>query len=240
MFNIILQNVLLIFFRTDSNYTQEDNDNSISSVHSIIDIENSETNTYSRKKKSKTNHEADDEAQSILDFIKSKSKSEDEDYHFAMSLVPEIKRVPWQHKLNLKAEINLLISKYQQSGPQSDSSGVPRYYQHRPLEHDDNYSQFIHQPQQLLHTSDYNQVPPNYRNSSQHYSQNFTGTQPSTSQLFPQEPQYNQLYTIATSGTMGQGHDHIPQTPTDLLPQPNIQSSPQNLSSTLSTHTSTY
>ncbi|KAF0750767.1 Uncharacterized protein FWK35_00021368 [Aphis craccivora] len=33
------------------------------------------------------------------------------------------------------------------------------------------------------------------------------------------------------------GHDHIPQTPTDLLPQSNIQSSPQNLSPTLSTHT---
>ncbi|KAF0750768.1 BESS domain-containing protein [Aphis craccivora] len=175
---------------TDSNYSQEDNDTSISSVHSIIDIENSETNKYSRKKKSKTNKETDDEAQSILDFIKLKSKSEDEDYHFAMSLVPEIKRVPWQHKLNLKSEINLLISKYQQlsqSGPQSNNSGVPRYeYYHRPLEHDDNFSQFIHQSQQLLHTSDYNQIPPNYRNSSQHYSQHFTGTQPSTSQLFQQ------------------------------------------------------
>jgi len=186
---------------------------------------------------SKTNNETDDEAQSILDFIKLKSKSEDEDYHFAMSLVPEIKRVPWQHKLN-KSETNLLISNYQQlsqSGPQSNNSGVTRYeYYHRPLEHDANFSQFIHQSQQLLHTSDYSQIPPNYRNSSQHYSQHFTGTQPSTSQLFQQEPQYSQTYTIATSGTMG--HDHIPQTPTDLLPQSNIQSSPQNLSPTLSTH----
>jgi len=204
MFNIIQNNFLFIlFFITDSNYCQEDNDNSVSSVHSIIDIENSETNTYSRKKKSKTNHEADDEAQCILDFIQLKSKSEDEDYHFAMSLVPETKRVPWQHKLNLKSEINLLLSKYQQlsqSGPQSNDSGVLRYYQHRPLEHDDNFSQLIHQSQQLLYTSNYNQIPSNYRNSSQHYSQHFTGTQPSTSQLFQQEPQYNQSYTIATSG----------------------------------------
>ena len=116
MFNIIQKNFLFIFFffRTDSNYCQEDNDNSISSVHSIIDIENPDININSKKKKSKTHHEADDdEAQSILEFIKSKSKSEDEDYHFAMSLVPEIKRVPWQYKLNLKAEINLLLSKYQ-------------------------------------------------------------------------------------------------------------------------------
>lgn len=109
-----------------------------------------------------------------------------------MSLVPEIKRVSWKHKLNLKAEINLLLSKYQklsaQSGPQSNNSGVPLYYQHRPLEHD-NFSQFIYQPQQPLHTSaDYNQLPPNYGNSSEHYRQHFTGTQPTESQLFQQEP----------------------------------------------------
>jgi len=177
-----------------------------------------------------------------LDFIKSKSKSEDEDYHFAMSLVPEIKRVPWQYKLNLKAEINLLLSKYQnlsQSGPQSgrqSNTGV-QYYQHQTSESDNNFSQFIHQPQQLLPTSDYSQMPPNYMNSSEHYRQHFTRTQPTTSQIFQPDPQhtYNQSYTIATSGTMG--HDQIPQTSTDLLSQPNIQSSPQNLAST---HTSTY
>ncbi|KAL4089110.1 hypothetical protein QTP88_024182 [Uroleucon formosanum] len=152
-----------------------------------------------KKKKSKTHQEtADDETQSILDFIKSKSKSKDEDYHFAMFLVPEIKRYQ-----NLP-----------QSGRQSNT-GV-QYYQHQPSESDDDFSQFIHQPQQLLPTSDY-QIPLNYMNSSEHYSQHFARTQPTT------------------SSTMG--HDQIAQTLTDLLSQPNIQSSPQNLAST---HTSTY
>lgn len=40
---------------------------------------------------------------------KRKSKSEDEDYHYMMSLIPEIKKVPQEHKLKLKAEINLLF-----------------------------------------------------------------------------------------------------------------------------------
>ncbi|KAL4098201.1 hypothetical protein QTP88_022849 [Uroleucon formosanum] len=105
-----------------------------------------------------------------------------------MSLVPEIKRVPWQYKLNFKAEINLL------------------------LKSDDNFSQFIHQPQQLLPTSDYSQTLLSYMNSSEHYSQHFARIQPTT------------------SGIMG--HDQIPQTLTDLLSQPNIQSSPHNLAST--------
>jgi len=88
-------------FRTDSNYCEEDNDNqSICSeqsndVVSAAEI-NSKTKRIYNKKTSKRTHE-NDEAQSILDFIKHKSNSEDEDYHFALSLVPEIKRVPLQY-----------------------------------------------------------------------------------------------------------------------------------------------
>ena len=46
---------------------------------------------------------------------------------------------------------------------------------------------------------------PNYMNSSEHYRQHFTRTQPTTSQIFQPDPQHtyiNQSYTIATSGTI--------------------------------------
>lgn len=92
-------------FRTESNYCEADNYNqSICSAKSNDAISPNETNSKQKKvdhKKTSERTRENDEAQSILDFIKQKSKSEDEDYHFAMSLVPEIKRVPLQYKLKL-------------------------------------------------------------------------------------------------------------------------------------------
>lgn len=164
-------------FRTDSNYCGEDNDSqSICSeqsndVVSAAEI-NSKTKRIYNKKTSKRTHEID-EAQSILDFIKQKSNSEDEDYHLAMSLVQEIKRVPLQYKLKLKAEMNLLISKSQHLSetdsnqlnqsirPQSsNNSHTPTYYYHRSLEQDRNVPLLTHQHQHHFYSSNYNQVLP--------------------------------------------------------------------------------
>lgn len=68
-------------------------------------------NTRNNKKRKL---DEDEKTEDTLDFIQNKFKSEDEDFLFAMSLIPEIKRVPQRSKLKLKSEISLLLSNYQQ------------------------------------------------------------------------------------------------------------------------------
>lgn len=98
----------------NSNYCQNktnknDHDSDCSeeplNTHSVTRINN---NTDKRKSKK---HEG---TKSILDFVKRKSKFEDEDYCFAKSLISEIKKVSQQSKLKLKSELYLLISHHQQ------------------------------------------------------------------------------------------------------------------------------
>ncbi|CAH1710892.1 unnamed protein product, partial [Aphis gossypii] len=218
--------------QTDSNYYEGNdiNNQSICSDQSNDVVSPTETNSKQKKvdhKKTTKRTRENEEAQTILDFIKQKSKSEDEDYYFAMSLIPEIKRVPLQYKLKLKAEMNLLISKYQhlseidtnQVYQQPNNSQIPTYHQ-------------AHQPQQNLYSSDYNNqiLSDAYiqnQSTNFYFHQNFSQTQPTTSSLIQQNQplQYNQSNTTVTSDTST--HDYSKSTSTN-----SFQRSPYDLSST--------
>lgn len=127
-----------------------------------------------------------------------------------MSLVPEIKRVPLQYKLKLKAEINLLISKYQNVS-QIDSNQL--YHQSRPQSN-----------------SPYNQILSNTyiqnQSTDHYYHQHFSPTQPTTYSVTQgdQTLQYNQSNITVTSDFLTQ--DHSQSTSTNTL-----QRSPYDLSS---------